>query len=210
MKIPKQFGHLSQVLCVIISITLLSQTHASLRVLSNTKLSDSIQTLKKDPQDVEYQLVSSGSVAEGSSTFGYAHLSPHNFHGCDAIPLVPFNTDDLQPFLVVKEGECSIQTKALNAYRSGAKVLLVVSSSDKAPKVESLAISSNNAARVTTLLISKQIGDVIFTMLSSKKHSLSRSIMLTYKNSLSRSTVAQTTFILTPDQTAIYQALADF
>lgn len=126
------------------------------------------------------------------------------------MPIIPFNSDDLQPFAFVQEGKCSLETKAINAYRSGAKVLVVISSDPKSLSKPRLAVSSINAAQVTTLMVRKDTGDALIAALTNKDQRISKTVILSYRNREEKSSVADIHVVLSPDQQAAYQVLADF
>lgn len=190
-------------------IALVNTVCSSLKVTGNSALNDALKDFPNGA--IPYALAHFGVVPYGVTILGLAHFDPENTHGCKEGKLIPYNSDDITPILVVRRSECDFIAKAKNAQAMGASLLLIVD--DKGEDVTHLnavAFRDGSKAKIASLIIDQKAGEAIINALSSRDTTIAQSVIVQFAMELNKANKVDLDIILGVVDKSAFQFLSAF
>jgi len=194
----------------IILLVLVNPSLATLKVLSPPFLAKDVGD-SENSKTLNYTLSQFGSIMYGMSVFGYVHFDEKSPDACKEVLIKPYSENDINPILIARRGECTFFIKALNAYKAGAKVLVIVDNKDEPLDFEPVAATSGASVQIASMVIHMNAGEKIIRFVTkSNKDSKSPKAVLSFTNPLERKSVVDFNMILSSDDITSYSFLSEF
>lgn len=198
-------------LTAVLHSLLLAQVQAKLKVQGNEQLLDRLSRKGKDFEYLNYNLAHFGVIPYGATILGYAHFDPKNENGCKRGTLEKYNSDDLQPIIVVKRGGCDFIDKTKNAQMAGASMLIIVDTEDEElTSLNAIADHDGSKSKIPTLLIQKNDGNDVINVLTDENQEIRESVILQFTMFLAKTDEVQVRYVLGVDNDISYRFLASF
>lgn len=191
-------------------VALANTVCSSLKVTGNEALNNALKDFPNGA--IPYGLAHFGVIPYGVTILGLAHFDPENEHGCKEGKLIPYNSDDITPILVVRRnGGCEFITKTKNAQAIGASLLLIVDDKgDDVTHLNAVAFRDGSKAKIASLIIDQKAGEAIISALSSRETSVAQSVIVQFALELNKANKVDLDIILGVSDKSAFQFLSAF
>lgn len=188
-----------------------TQVLGKLKVQGNDLLLQKLSSKGEDSEYVNYTIAHFGVVPYGATILGYAHFDINNEDGCKLGKLEKYNSDDLQPIVIVRRGSCEFIDKTKNAQAAGAAMLIIVDNTvEDITTLNAVAFHDGSKSKIPTLIIGKTDGDAIIDVLTDLNKDQRESVILQFTIDIERSDQVEMKLVLAADSVAAYRFLASF
>ena len=189
---------------------LVSNVSATLKVQSNDQLLD-LMNARDGSAYIDFNMAHFGVVPYGATILGYAHYDAANEDGCQQGKLEKYNSDDLQPIVVVKRGGCEFIDKTKNAQAAGASLLIIVDErGDDVKTLNAVAFHDGSKSKIPTVIIGANDGESLIKVLTDSNKDVRESVILQFTLEMDKSDEVNMKMVLAVDSVTAYRFLASF
>ena len=100
--------------------------------------------------------------------------------------------------------------KATNAYKSGAKVLIIVDNVQEDLDFHPIAVTGGSAAHIPSMVVSQKTGEAMIAILSGSDEAAAKSVILSFTNPMTKSSIVNLTMVLSPDERDSYAFMESY